>query len=100
MISWRAETITDSSAQIVYVSHIVVLDARFPSLDAAQAAAMQRRVHQIYPTVTLTIGLPRMIASLEHVNVPVRSVAGDTRRRRFSSVRPRRLCSWWTENLY
>jgi hypothetical protein len=39
---------------------------------------MQRRVHQIYPTVTLTIGLPRMIASLEHVNVSVRSVAGGT----------------------
>ena len=78
VISWRAETITDSSAKMVYVSHIVVLDARFPALDAAQAAAMQRRVHQIYPTVTLTIGLPRMIASLEHVNVPVRSVAGGT----------------------
>src|SRR5882757_3698885 len=62
VISWRAETITDSSERIVYVSHIEVLDARFPSLDAAQAAAMQRRVHQIYPTVTLTIGLPSMIA--------------------------------------
>ena len=78
MISWRAETITDTSAQTVYVSHIVVMDARFPSLDPAQAAAMQKRVHQIYPTMTLTIGLPRMIASLEHVNVPVRSVAGGT----------------------
>ena len=78
VISWRAETITDQSAQTVYVSNIVVLDARFPSLDAAQAAAMQKRVHQIYPTMTLTIGLPRMIASLEHVNVPVRSVAGGT----------------------
>ena len=78
VISWRADTITDTSAQTVYVSNIVVLDARFPSLDPAQAAAMQRRVHQIYPTMTLTIGLPRMIASLEHLNVPVRSVAGGT----------------------
>ncbi len=78
VISWRAETISDLSTQTVYISHIVVLDARFPSLDAAQAAAMQRRVHQIYPTMTLTIGLPRMIASLEHVNVPVQSVAGGT----------------------
>jgi hypothetical protein len=78
VISWRAETITDQSAQTVYVSNIVVLDARFPSLDAAQAAAMQKRVHQIYPTMTLTIGLPRMIASLQHVNVPVRSVTGGT----------------------
>ncbi len=78
VISWRAETITDQSAQTVYVSNIVVLDARFPSLDAAQAAAIQKRVHQIYPTMTLTIGLPRMIASLQHVNVPVRSVTGGT----------------------
>jgi hypothetical protein len=37
VISWRADTITDTSAQTVYVSHIVVLDARFPSLDSAQA---------------------------------------------------------------
>ncbi len=78
VISWRAETITDRSNQTVYVSNIVVLDARFPSLDPAQAAAMQKRVHQLYPTMTLTIGLPRMIASLEHVNAPVRSVAGGT----------------------
>jgi hypothetical protein len=78
VISWRAETITDQSAQTVYVSHIEVLDARFPSLDAAQAAAMQKRAHQLYPTMTFTLGLPRMIASLEHVNVPVRSVAGGT----------------------
>jgi hypothetical protein len=78
VISWRAETITDQSAQTVYVSNIEVLDARFPALDAAQAAAMQKRVHQIYPTMTLTIGLPRMIASLQHVNVPVRSVTGGT----------------------
>ncbi len=78
VISWRAETIADPSAQTVYVSHIVVLDARFPSLDATQAAAMQRRVHQIYPTMTLTIGLPRMIASLEHLNQPVRAVATGT----------------------
>jgi hypothetical protein len=78
VISWRAETITDQSAQTVYVSHIEVLDARFPSLDAGQTAVMQKRVHQLYPTMTFTIGLPRMIASLEHVNVPVRSVAGGT----------------------
>ena len=78
VISWRAETITDQSAGIVYVNHIVVLDARFPSLDAAQASVMRQRVHQVYPTMTLTIGLPRMIASLEHLNQPVRSVAAGT----------------------
>ncbi len=79
VISWHAQTITDQSAQTVYISNIVVMDARFPSLDTAQTAAMQKRVHQIYPTMTLTIGLPRMIASLEHLNQPVRSVAAGTK---------------------
>ena len=79
VISWHAQTITDQSAQTVYISNIVVMDARFPSLDAAQTAAMQKRVHQIYPTMTLTIGLPRMIASLEDLNQPVRSVAAGTK---------------------
>ncbi len=78
VISWHAQTITDQSAQTVYVSNIVVLDARFPSLDPAQAAATKKRVEQFYPTMTLTIGLPRMIASLEHLNQPVRSVAAST----------------------
>ena len=35
---------------------------------------MQQRVHQIYPTMTFTIGLSRMIASLEKLNTPVRSI--------------------------
>jgi hypothetical protein len=36
---------------------------------------MQKRAHQLYPRMTLTIGLPRMIASLEKVNDPVRSIS-------------------------
>ncbi|WP_353064182.1 hypothetical protein RBB77_00250 [Tunturibacter psychrotolerans] len=75
VISWRADTITNVSAQTVYVCNIQVLDARFPSLNAAQEAEMQKRAHQLYPTMTLTIGLPRMIASLEKVNDPVRSIS-------------------------
>ncbi|WP_433966608.1 hypothetical protein [Tunturiibacter gelidiferens] len=78
VISWRADTITNVSAQTVYVKDIEVLDARFPSLGAIQEAEMQRRAHQLYPTMTLTIGLPRMIASLEKVNAPVRSIAAST----------------------
>ena len=74
IISWRADTITNVSLQSVYVRNIEVLDARFPSLDAAQEALMQKRAHQFYPTMTLTIGLPRMIASLEKVNEPVRPI--------------------------
>jgi hypothetical protein len=78
VISWRADTITNVSLQTVYVKNIEVLDARFSSLDAAQEAQMQKRAHQFYPTMTLTIGLPRMIASLEKVNAPVRSIAANT----------------------
>jgi hypothetical protein len=77
VISWRAETFTNVSAKTVYISNIQVLDARFPSLEPAQAAAMQARMHQVYPTMTLTIGLPPMIASLEHLNEPVHSVAAN-----------------------
>jgi hypothetical protein len=58
VISWRADTITNVSMQTVYVKDIEVLDARFPSLDAAEEAQMQKRAHQFYPTMTLTIGLP------------------------------------------
>jgi hypothetical protein len=74
VISWRADTITDVSARTVYVKNIQVLSSRFPSLDPVQEAAMQQRVSQIYPTMAFTIGLPRMIASLEKVNTPVRSI--------------------------
>ena len=78
VISWRADTITNVSLQTVYVKNIEVLDARFPSLDATQEAQMQKRAHQFYPTMTLTIGLPRMIASLEKVNEPVRTITANT----------------------
>lgn len=74
VISLRADTFTNVSARTVYVSNIVVLDARFPSLNAAQQAEMQKRVHSVYPTMTLTISLPRMIAALEKVNTPVRTI--------------------------
>ena len=74
VISWRAETITDVSARVVYIRNIQVLNSRFPSLDPAHEAAMQQRVHQIYPTMTFTIGLSRMIASLQKVNTPVHSI--------------------------
>jgi len=78
VISWRADTLANVSAQTVYVNDIVVLDARFPSLSAGQEAEMKQRALQLYPTITFTIGLPRMIASLEKVNEPVRTVAANT----------------------
>lgn len=75
VISWKAETLANVSARTVFVNDIHVLSSRFPSLDPAHEAAMQQRVSQIYPTMTFTIGLERMIASVEHANTPVQSIA-------------------------
>jgi hypothetical protein len=74
VISWKADTIANVSTRTVYVHDIEVLSSRFPSLDPAQDAAMQQRVHQIYPTMTFTISLDRMIASLEKSSTPVESI--------------------------
>jgi hypothetical protein len=74
VISWKADTIANVSTRTVYVHDIEVLSSRFPSLDPAQDTAMQQRVHQIYPTMTFTISLDRMIASLEKANTPVESI--------------------------
>jgi len=78
VISWNAETVTDVNARTVYIHNVHVLSSRFPSLDPAQEAQMQQRVQQIYPTFTLTIGLDRMIASLERVNSAASAVAVNT----------------------
>jgi hypothetical protein len=74
VISWKADTQANVSLRTVYVHDIEVLSSRFPSLDPAEDAAMQQRIHQIYPTVTFTISLDRMIASLEKSSVPVESI--------------------------
>jgi len=75
VISFKADTITNVSARTVFINDVQILSARFPSLDPAQDADMQQRVHQFYPTMTLTISLDRMIASLERVNAPVPTIA-------------------------
>jgi hypothetical protein len=74
VISWSADTITNVSAGTVFVGNIQVLSSRFASLDSVHDAEMQQRVHQIYPTMTFTIGLDRMIASLENVNAPIHAI--------------------------
>jgi hypothetical protein len=74
VISWKADTIANVSTRTVYVHDIEVLSSRFPSLLPAEDTAMQQKVHQIYPTMTFTISLDRMIASLEKANVPVESI--------------------------
>jgi hypothetical protein len=74
VISWRADTIANVSSRTVFVNDIEVLSSRFPSLGPVQDAEMQQRVHQIYPTVTFTIGLERMIASLEKANAHLQTI--------------------------
>lgn len=74
VISWKADTQANVSLRTVYIHNIQVLSSRFPSLDPAQDQAMQQRVQQIYPTMTFTISLDRMIASLEKAKAPVESI--------------------------
>ena len=74
VISWHADTITDVSAATVFVRNITVISSRFPQLDATQEGAMQERVRQVYPTMTFTISLERMIASVEKANAPVQTI--------------------------
>ena len=75
VISWRADTIANVSTRTVYVHDIEVLSSRFPSLDPADEAQMEARFRQIYPTMTFTISLDRMIASLEKSKAPVQSIS-------------------------
>jgi hypothetical protein len=77
VISWHADTIADVSTRTVFVRNIEVVSSRFPSLDATQEAAMQARVRQVYPTMTFTISLDRMIASVEKANAPVQSITAN-----------------------
>jgi hypothetical protein len=79
VVSWSASTIANVSARTVFVTDIKVLSSRFPSLPPAQEAAMQQRFAQVYPTMTFTISLDRMVASLEKLNVPVHSIQADTK---------------------
>lgn len=74
VISWHADTITDVNSRKVFVRNIEVVSSRFPSLDTTQEAAMQQRVRQVYPTMTFTISLDRMIASVEKANAPVQAI--------------------------
>src|SRR5215831_4885693 len=74
VISWHADTVTDVSSRNVFVRNIEVVSSRFPSLDAVQEAAMQQRVRQVYPTMTFTISLDRMIASVENANAHVQAI--------------------------
>jgi hypothetical protein len=70
VISWRANTIANVSTRMVFINDIEVLSSRFPYLDPQQEALTQQRVRQIYPTMTFSISIERMIASLNKSNAP------------------------------
>ncbi len=78
VISWHADTITDVNSRTVFIRNIEVVSSRFPYLDATQEAAMQQRARQIYPTMTFTNSLDRMIASVEKANTPVQTITANT----------------------
>jgi hypothetical protein len=76
VVSWKADTIANVSTRTVFIRNIEVLSSRFPSLPPAEEAETEQRMHQVYPTMTLTISLDRMIASLQKANTPpVQSIA-------------------------
>jgi hypothetical protein len=77
VISWRADTVANTSARTVLVKNIEVLSARFPYLDPVTEAQVQQRIHAVYPTVAFTIGLDRLIASLGKVNDPAKTIAAN-----------------------
>jgi hypothetical protein len=78
VISWHAETITNVSSRTVFVRNIQVVSSRFPFLDATQEAAMQQRFREVYPTLTFTISLDRMLTMVEKVNEPAPAMAANT----------------------
>ena len=70
VVSWHATTLTDTQARIVVIKDIVITSTRFPSLDAVDAAAMERRIRQIYLANSMTISLDRMLAGFKSSQAP------------------------------
>ena len=65
VVSWHATTLVDTQARIVAIRDITLSSARFPSVDATTAAAMERIVRDTYPAGGMTIGLDRMLAGVK-----------------------------------
>ena len=74
VVSWRANTIANVATRMVFIDRFQVISSRFPSLPPDQEAAMQAKMAQVYPTLTLNISLDRMIAMLSHSNQPVHTI--------------------------
>jgi hypothetical protein len=77
VISWHADTITDTNSRIVVIRNMQVINSRFPSVDAATEATIQQKVAQFYPTITFTISLDRMIASVQRSAAPPQTITAN-----------------------
>ena len=64
VVTWEANTIANVATRMVFIDRFKVISSRFPGLPADQEAAMQAKMAQVYPTLTLNISLDRMIAML------------------------------------
>ncbi len=78
VVTWRSTTLTDTQARIVLIKDFSIISARFPSLDAADAAAMERRIRQTFTQSTMTISLDRMLAGVKAAQTPAHTAAIST----------------------
>jgi hypothetical protein len=74
VVSWEANTIANVATRMVFIDRFKVIGSRFPSLPPDQEAAMQAKMAQVYPTLTLNISLDRMIAMLSPTHEPEHTI--------------------------
>ncbi len=74
VVTWEANTIANVATRMVFIDRFKVLSSRWPGLAADQEAAMQAKMAQVYPTLTLNISLDRMLAMLSPSHEPERTI--------------------------
>ncbi len=74
VVTWEANTIANVATRMVFIDRFKVISSRFPGLPADQEAAMQAKMSQVYPTLTLNISLDRMLAMLSPSHEPERTI--------------------------
>jgi hypothetical protein len=81
VVSFRARTDANLDTRNVVVSRLEIISVRFPSLDAAKAAAMEALVRNfLLPSGTLNINLDRLLAALDQskpASLPAVAVKND-----------------------
>ena len=74
VVTWEANTIANVATRMVFIDRFKVISSRWPGLPADQEAAMQAKIAQVYPTLTLNISLDRMIAMLAPAHEPEHTI--------------------------